>query len=523
MRPPDMYDPSGSSSSSRPHGKQELQPEPEEAAEGAPRPTATPCARAKQRGYGLNMEERDVSTSKAHRSELKSLLAARGCAFSLPQLLVGGPDDVRKLHQTGGLRPLLDGAPKPCRALVCETHRRVGSEPCRECRNKMLDHGITIVEQEEDHRRLVLSYPTQGVVEGGEEQAVVSWSNTIDVIGGELFIRCLHLVSRWDYGASIASLNREFNSVVRNGDIYRLRRKNGVAEHWLYLSCNNVTEWDAYDPSTGRWIHVPKMPPAQRGVWESLAVGTELLMFGAYGRVALRYSILTNSWTGLADADADAINTARYGFGSASVGEKVYVAGGMDPSHINVLSSAEMYDSETHTWTPLPSMNRARYGCSGAFMDGKFYVIGGNRSSDEVLTCGEEYDLKLRSWRVIDNMSQGLNETVDGAPLLLAVVNNELYAADYSENNDLKQYDKLDNKWITLGKLPVQSWDKYCWDMGFRACGDRLIVIGRPNDSADEEVVELHSWTPDGQPPVWNLFATRPYCGGQILCAAMGC
>ncbi|KAI4974172.1 hypothetical protein ZWY2020_047452 [Hordeum vulgare] len=361
---------------------------------------------------------------------------------------------------------------------------------------------------------------------GVEEQAVVSWSNTIDVIDRELFIRCLHLLSRRDYGA-IALLNHEFNSVVRDGDIYRLRRKNGVAEHWIYLSCgnNNPPEWDAYDPSTGRWIQVPKMPPAESRFWESLAVGTELLVFGARGSVALRYSILTNSWTGLPDADADAINTPRYQFGSASVGEKAYVAGGVDPSSANVLSTAEMYDSETHTWTPLPSMHRDRYGCSGAFMDGKFYVIGGvsSTSSDEVLTCGEEYDLNLRSWRVIDNMSQGLNQIILGAPLLLAVVNNELYAADYSENNDLKQYDKLDNRWITLGKLPLQS-KRQGWYMGFRACGDRLIVIGPPNNSSDEKVVELHSWIPDRQPPVWNLLAARPYGGDhRIQCAVMGC
>ena len=119
-------------------------------------------------------------------------------------------------------------------------------------------------------------------------------------------------------------------------------------------------------------------------------------------------------------------------------------------------------------------------------------------------------------------MSQGLNQTLTGGPLLLAVVNNELYAAGYTENSDLKQYDKLDNKWTTLGKLPVQS-RKQGWDIRFRACGDRLIVIGRPNNSTGEKVVELHSWTPDEQPPVWSLVATRPYGGKRIVCAVMGC
>ncbi|KAF7046759.1 hypothetical protein CFC21_055760 [Triticum aestivum] len=258
------------------------------------------------------------------------------------------------------------------------------------------------------------------------------------------------------------------------------------------------------------------MPPAQNVIWDSLAIGTELLLFGEGWR--MRYSILTNSWTGLVDE----MNTPRFSFGSASVGEKAYVVGGADYSR-NVLSSAEMYDSEAHTWTPLPSMNRARYKCSGAFMDGKFYVIGGLNSSHEVLTCGEEYDLNRRSWRVIDNMSQGLNNIAMGVPPLIVVLKNELYAADYSENNELKQYDKLDNKWTTLGKLPVQSKNKDGLDMGFQACGDRLIVIGPPKNSSDEKVVELHSWTPDGQPPVWNLFATRSYRGNWIASAVMGC
>ena len=155
------YDPGGSSSS-RPHGKEELKPE-------VVLYTASASAdlyslRALLRGYGLAMDERHVSRSnKAHHGELKWLLAARAFVFSLPQLLVGGPKDVRQLHRAGGLRPLLDGTPRPYAALVCQACKRVGSEPCPKCseaRNKMLDHGV--IEEEEKEERVVLFYPTQG-------------------------------------------------------------------------------------------------------------------------------------------------------------------------------------------------------------------------------------------------------------------------------------------------------------------------------------------------------------------------
>lgn len=163
-----MYDPGGSSSS-RPHGEEELQPEVLLYTASASRRRGRTSAdlyalRALLRGYGLTVDERDVSRSKAHRSELKSLLAARGCSFSLPQLLVGGrlvggPDDVRQLHLAGGLRPLVDGAPRPYRAFICQACRTVGSEPCPKCsesRNKMLEQD-----------RVVLFYPTQDVSTGG--------------------------------------------------------------------------------------------------------------------------------------------------------------------------------------------------------------------------------------------------------------------------------------------------------------------------------------------------------------------
>ncbi|GJM84501.1 hypothetical protein PR202_ga00178 [Eleusine coracana subsp. coracana] len=338
--------------------------------------------------------------------------------------------------------------------------------------------------------------------------------NLIGEIGRDLSINCLLKLSRSEYG-TVSSLSRDFWSLVRDGEIYRLRRQNDISEHWVYFSCN-VLEWDAYDPYRDRWISVPKMPPDECFMCsdkESLAVGTELLVFGM-AHIVFRYSILTNSWV-----QGEVMNSPRCLFGSASIGEKAYVAGGTD-SRGNILSSAELYDSETHKWTPLSSMNRARKNCSGVFMDGKFYVVGGVTNNNKVLTCGEEYDVQSQSWRVIENMSEGLNG-VSGAPPLIAVVKNELYAVDYSEK-DLKKYDKKNNKWIMLGKLPERSVSMNGWGLAFRACGERLIVIGGPRTSVGG-IIELNSWVPDGKPPVWNLIAKRKSGNFVYNCAVMGC
>ncbi|KAF0921264.1 hypothetical protein E2562_003073 [Oryza meyeriana var. granulata] len=349
---------------------------------------------------------------------------------------------------------------------------------------------------------------------GGGEQNSSGGGNLIGEIGRDLSINCLLKLSRSEYGL-VASLNRDFRSLVRGGEIYRLRRQNKISEHWVYFSCN-VLEWDAYDPYRKRWISVPKMPPDECFMCsdkESLAVGTELLVFGMT-HIVFRYSILTNSWT-----RGEVMNAPRCLFGSASVGEKAYVAGGTD-SFGRILNSAEVYNSETHTWTPLPSMNRERKNCSGVFMDGKFYVIGGVTNNNKVLTCGEEYDIQSQTWRVIENMSEGLNG-VSGAPPLIAVVKNELYAADYSEK-DVKKYDKQNNKWITLGKLPERSVSMNGWGLAFRACGERLIVIGGPRTSVGG-TIELNSWIPDDKPPEWNLIARRPSGNFVYNCAVMGC
>ncbi|KAK9271707.1 hypothetical protein L1049_002070 [Liquidambar formosana] len=343
----------------------------------------------------------------------------------------------------------------------------------------------------------------------------------IQSIGRDASINCLVHCSRSDYG-SIASLNRTFHSLIRSGELYRLRRFMGVIEHWIYFACDPL-EWEAYDPFRNRWMLLPRM--GSHGCFmsadkESLAVGTELLVFGKeiFSHVIYRYSILTNSWS-----PGRKMNIPRCLFGSASLGEIAILAGGCD-SEGKVLSSAELYNSETGTWAMLPNMHKPRKMCSAVFMDKKFYVIGG--SNPELLTCGEVFDLENRTWREIPNMFPIRNgatgaPSASEAPPLVAVVNNELYAADYAEMV-VRKYKKEGNLWVTVGRLPEQAISVNGWGLAFRACGDRLIVIGGPR-SLGRGFIEINSWVPSEGPSQWDILA-RKHSGSFVYnCAVMGC
>ncbi|EOA35162.1 hypothetical protein CARUB_v10020300mg [Capsella rubella] len=310
-------------------------------------------------------------------------------------------------------------------------------------------------------------------------------------------LNCLAHCSLSDFG-SIASTNKTFRSLIKDSELYRLRRSKGIVEHWIYFSCR-LLEWEAYDPNGDRWLRVPKMTFNECFMCsdkESLAVGTELLVF-------------------------------------ASLGEIAVIAGGCDPRG-QILSSAELYNSETGEWTAIPSMNKARKMCSSVFMDGNFYCIGGiGEGNSKMLMCAEVYDLKKKTWTLIPDMLPERNNEGGGdnaketaaaseAPPLLAVVKDQLYAANYAQQ-EVRKYDKTLNVWNKVGSLPERASSMNGWGMAFRACGDQLVVVGGPR-AIGGGFIEINACVPnEGTELHWRVLASKPSGNFVYNCAVMGC
>lgn len=94
-------------------------------------------------------------------------------------------------------------------------------------------------------------------------------------------------------------------------------------------------------------------------------------------------------------------------------------------------------------------------------------------------------------WREIPKMFLG-RYGLTKAPLLVAVVNSQVFAAVYVEE-ELRKYDKMRNLWIIVGWLPEQAVLMNGWGLAFLACGDWFVVIGDARAVA-AGILELNSW-----------------------------
>jgi len=219
-----------------------------------------------------------------------------------------------------------------------------------------------------------------------------------------------------------------FQTEVINGKIYAIGDDPDG-------TCTSTTE--VYDPSTDTWTILASMPTA-REAFQTEVINGKIYVFGGYSGYIFAnnsdinslssaevYDPSTDSWITLAP-----MSTPRCFFQTKVIGGKIYAIGGWNistgESIGKVLSSTEVYDPSTNTWTTLASMSAARQAFQTEVIDDKIYAFGGcsTYNTHYILSSTEVYDPSSDTWTTLASMSTAREE------FQTEVIDKVIYAID---------------------------------------------------------------------------------------------
>lgn len=206
------------------------------------------------------------------------------------------------------------------------------------------------------------------------------------------------LKDQWQVGPEIPAHRQRgaAGAVVHNDKFYLVCGiVNGHSSHWV--------PWlDEYDPATHQWRELPDAPNA-RDHFQAAVVDNRLYALGGrrsgYESQTFRvtraevdlYDFASGSWQTLPERSH--IPTERAGCASLVMGKDIWVIGGESGSQQTAHAEVEAFDTRTHQWKQLPSLQRGRHGTQAFLANGAVYIGAGcgNRGGSPELNSLEVY------------------------------------------------------------------------------------------------------------------------------------
>ena len=244
----------------------------------------------------------------------------------------------------------------------------------------------------------------------------------------------------WTTKASLPTPRGGASSAVVNDQLYIISGFTNAGETRLV---------QAYNPATNTWTTKAPIPTA-RSYSGAAAIGNKIYVAGGCGanqdcRVSTLstleiYDTVTDTWTTGAP-----MQTIRHGFAMGAINGRLYVAGGRQfCPPCNDAHTTEEYDPATNTWTTKATMPTVRNNMNGVVLNGELYVVGGIPGLSGVSGAVEAYNPVTNTWTTKASMLTP--RTASG----LAVVGNKLYAISGQTANPpfvthvVEEYDACD-------------------------------------------------------------------------------
>ena len=296
-----------------------------------------------------------------------------------------------------------------------------------------------------------------------------------------------------------------FSTAVVNGKIYAI---GGGPYEAVVLGTVEM-----YDPVTETWTQKTDMPTARYGLSTAVVNGKIYAIGGRhfnYGdtpeemSTVEMYDPVTDTWTRKTD-----MPTARHGLSTAVVDGKIYAIGGtqgIPNRQMTMLKTVEAYDPVTDVWMEKASLLSPRAQLATSVVNGKIYAIGGWRIGHPLLKrrqfgfatlpAVEVYDPVTDTWAKKPNMS------IPRAGLSTSVVNGRIYAiGGYLVDNALlptvEAYDPMSDTWDRTADIQIPRSAHTS-----NAVNGQIYIIG--GGSSHQTQALFGDWTPIPTIEVYN-------------------
>jgi hypothetical protein len=173
-----------------------------------------------------------------------------------------------------------------------------------------------------------------------------------------------------------------------------------------------------FDTWHGNWLACPSMTVRRAGCAAALLPDGRLFVAGGYDERGIVAGLLASCETfdpvkQLWSTECAAMGRARWGHGCATLGRKVYIAGGcalrpgmpLGEDLMETLRTCEAYDPSADTWSSLASLHVARAGARLVLLAGRrLAVVGGCDDvfgRAEMLASIEVYNPVSGAWALL--------------------------------------------------------------------------------------------------------------------------
>ncbi|MHC4433769.1 MAG: Kelch repeat-containing protein, partial [Planctomycetota bacterium] len=216
------------------------------------------------------------------------------------------------------------------------------------------------------------------------------------------------------------------------------------------------------------------------------------------------YDPATDTWTRKAD-----MPTARAYLSASAVGDKIYAIGGH-----NGITTVQEYDPATDTWIQKADMSTGRSTPATCVVNGKIYAIGGAQwilgqiySTIHGVSSVEVYDPTTDTWISKSDMPMGV------WGLCAFAINGKIYALGgrprVSAMPYTQEYDPATDTWTRKADMPVATSN-----MAAAVLGDKIIVIGGWLSSGNYPYTAVQMYDPETD--TWTIERDAPFLRAAV-------